>query len=78
MADDPNPMTGRTRRPPPLPPEMIVALMDECNDPEEREGWRDFLEGRWLTSEEMLAELDRLVEEVTADPCPAIIVNALP
>lgn len=55
---------------------MIVTLMDECDDPEMREGLRDLLEGCWLTSEGMLADFDRLVEELTADPCRATIVNA--
>ena len=76
MADEQNPMPeeARTWVRHPVPPESIAEIRANFNEVEFLAEIREVQAGGGLSSEEFLAEIDRVVEEVNArtrEPSPA-------
>ncbi|HYH66631.1 MAG TPA: hypothetical protein VD866_18190 [Urbifossiella sp.] len=70
MADEQNPMPeeARTWVRHPVPPEMLAKILAEYNDAEFLADVQEVLAGGGLSSDEFLAEVDRMVEAVTTTP----------
>lgn len=67
MADEQNPMPEDVRKweRVPISPEIIAAILAEYDNPETIAEIRQMIAGGGISSDEFLAEVDRVVEEVT-------------